>query len=79
MLCVIKEIYGTCQASDSSLTPRLTFDIAFWPGGKRWSRGMWSRGVENVECGKHGTWKTRGLMQKPRRGKHGAWKTRDLV
>ena len=49
----------------------MTFDILFWLGGKS--------GAGVSECGKHGTWKTRGLVENTWRGKHGVWwKTRDL-
>ena len=38
------------------------------------SRGMGSRGVENTGCGKHGVWKTRGLVENT----GSQWKTRGL-
>ena len=54
-------------------TPRLTFDILFWTGGKRGSRvpGYGVPGVESMGCGKHGMFKTRGLVENMGRGKHG--------
>ena len=38
------------------------------------SRGTGSRGVENTGCGKHGVWKTRGLVENT----GSQWKTRGL-
>ena len=59
-----QEICSTGE-SDSRPTPRLTFDILFWLGGKR--------GAEVPECGKRGTWETRGLVENTWPGKHGVW------
>ena len=47
-------------------------------GGKRGAgsrgRGTGSRDVENTGCGKHGAWKTRGLVENT----GSKWKTRGL-
>ena len=70
------------MGSNSRPTPRLTFDILFWFGGKPRAGvpGCEKHGKNTGFSGKQGVWwKTQGL-ENTGRGKHGVWwKTRDLV